>query len=67
MSARLRHDRRLFTTREVAELTGLSPQAIRKARREGRINAIDLNADKPDRTKPRYRYAARELRKLGRG
>lgn len=59
--------RRLYTTREAAELTGLSQEAIRKAAREGRIKAIDLNAGKPNRVKPRYRYTASELRKLERG
>lgn len=59
--------KRLYTTAEFAALVGLTPGAVRKARREGRIEAVDLNAGKPDRTKPRYRYPARELRKYGRG
>lgn len=67
MLRRHKSDRRLYTTREAAELTGLSQQAVRKAAREGRIKAIDLNAGKPGRTKPRYRYTLRELRKLERG
>lgn len=66
MSAVLR-SRRLYTTAEAAELTGLSQQVIRRARREGRIRAIDLNAKRPDRVKPRYRFPASELRKLERG
>lgn len=57
--------RRWFTTAEVAELRGTTADAVRKAIRERRLEAIDLNAGTS--RKPRYRITTRALRDWGRG
>lgn len=57
--------RKWLTPAEVAALRGISADAVRKAIREGRLEAVDLNAGTG--RGPRYRVTARALRKWGRG
>jgi hypothetical protein len=57
--------RKRFTPAEVAVIKGVTADAVRKAIREKRLPAIDLNAGTG--RKPRYRITLRALRESGRG
>lgn len=66
MTPRLRGHRLTYTPCEAAAILGMTVGALAKARQRGNIAAINLNADKPGRQKPRYRFAARALREYER-
>ena len=57
--------RKWFTTAEAAALLDVTADAVRKAVRERRLEAVDLNAGTG--RKPRYRVPARALRDYAEG
>lgn len=52
--------RRWLKTSEAAEILGITTDAVRKAIRDERLEAVDLNAGSG--RKPRYRITVRALR-----
>lgn len=54
--------RRMLRASEVAELLGVTRDAVYKARERGTLHAVDKNAGRDDKPRPSWRFPASQFR-----